>query len=202
MKKNFSILMALVLLLATAAVGQNHYQFPNPSFKNWTATNSNRAVPRGWHSFNEADGGWAWAVGNHSDAADDRFGNTNHACKIYSKKVMGINANGAMTIGKMYVGSTNQSSDNNYIRTVRSEADSAGGRWSMAGRPDSVRLWVKFVMASQSVIATCKMHIHGDYDYKDIPSHNAGSAQTGKIANVFCEMVKNQGRASYNGWEI
>ena len=78
----------------------------------------------------------------------------------------------------------------------------------MAGRPDSVRLWVKFDMASSSVIATCKMHIHGDINYQDIPSHEAGTAQTGKIANAFCEMVKNQGVVKYydnnnqwNGWE-
>ena len=75
----------------------------------------------------------------------------------------------------------------------------------MAGRPDSVRLWVKFEMASASSIATCKMHIHGDCDYQDIPSHSAGTAQTGKIANAFCEMVKNNGAVSYgsssNFWE-
>ena len=204
MKKQLTFLCALLFLMAGTTMGQ-HYQFPNPSFDTWKSTSSGSAIPRGWHSFSDAEGGWAWAVSNHSNTATDRFGENDHACQIYTTKVLGVKANGAMTLGKMVVASTSTSSDANLIYTKRSDADSSGCRWSMAGRPDSVRLWVKFEMASASSIATCKMHIHGDCDYQDIPSHSAGTAQTGKIANAFCEMVKNNGAVSYgsssNFWE-
>ena len=204
MKKLLTILSVLLFLMMNNLTAQ-HYQFPNPSFSNWTSTTSSSAIPRGWHSFSDAEGTWSFAVSNHSNTATDRFGVNNHACQIYTTKVLGVKANGAMTLGKMVVASTSTSSDANLIYTKRSESDSSGCKWSMAGRPDSVRLWVKFEMASSSSIATCKMHIHGDVNYQDIPSHSAGTAQTGKIANAFCEMVKNNGAVSYgsssNFWE-
>ena len=204
MKKQLTFLCALLFLMAGATMGQ-HYQFPNPSFSNWTSTSSNSAVPRGWHSFSDAEGTWAWATGNHSNTAQDRFGNSQHACQIYSKYITlaGVNANGAMTLGQMVVASTSSSSDANLIYTKRKNnqgndlTDSVNGRWSMAGRPDSVRIWAKFDMASNSSVATCKMHIHGNVDYQDIPSHQASTPQTGKIANTFCTMTKNHGVVSY-----
>ena len=212
MAKQLTFLCALLFLMAGVTMGQ-HYQFPNPSFSNWTSTSSNSAVPRGWHSFSDAEGSWAWATGNHSNTAQDRFGNTQHACQIYSKYIAlaGVNANGAMTLGQMVVASASSSSDDNLIYTKRKNnqgndlTDSVNGRWSMAGRPDSVRIWAKFDMASNSSVATCKMHIHGNVDYQDIPSHQASTPQTGKIANTFCTMTKNHGVVSYgssnNLWE-
>ena len=215
MKKQLTFLCALLFLIMNNLTAQ-HYQFPNPSFNNWTSTTSDKAVPRGWHSFSEADCqlsglaalGCSTAKTNHSNTAADRFGATQHACQIYSKNILNTNANGAMTLGKMIIGDTDAESDLNLIYTKTSDADSSGCKWSMAGRPDSVRLWVRFDMASSSVIATCKMHIHGNVNYQDIPSHGAATAQTGKIANAFCEMVKNQGVVKYynsenqwNGWE-
>ena len=215
MKKQLTFLCALLFLIMNNLTAQ-HYQFPNPSFNNWTSTTSDKAVPRGWHSFSDADCqlsglaalGCSTAKTNHSNTAADRFGATQHACQIYSKNILNTNANGAMTLGKMIIGDTDAESDLNLIYTKTSDADSSGCKWSMAGRPDSVRLWVRFDMASSSVIATCKMHIHGNVNYQDIPSHGAATAQTGKIANAFCEMVKNQGVVKYynsenqwNGWE-
>ena len=196
MKKTLTFLSVLLFLTASVTMGQ-HYQFPNPSFKNWT----NNSVPRGWHSFSDAGGWLSFAVSDHSGKASDRFGTSNHACYIYAKKVSGVLANGAMTLGKMNVGSWTASSDDNYIYTKTSDNDSSGCKWSMVGRPDSMRIWVKFEMASSSSIATCKTHIHGNVDYKDIPSHSASTAQTGKIANVFCEMRSGYGKETYNGWE-
>ena len=215
MKKQLTFLSALLFLIAGTTMAQ-HYQFPNPSFNNWTSTTSDKAVPRGWHSFSDADCqlsglaalGCSTAKTNHSNTAADRFGTSQHACQIYSKNILNTNANGAMTLGKMIIGDIDAESDLNLIYTKTSDADSSGCKWSMAGRPDSVRLWVRFDMASSSVIATCKMHIHGNVNYQDIPSHGAATAQTGKIANAFCEMVKNQGVVKYynsnntwNGWE-
>ena len=126
MKKQLTFLSVLLLLILSNVTAQ-HYQFPNPSFNTWTSKTNNKAVPRGWHSFSDADCqltgleslGCSTAKTNHSNTAEDRFGVPEHACQIYSKYITlaSTNANGAMTLGKMIIGDTDAESDANLIYT-------------------------------------------------------------------------------------
>ena len=54
MKKTLTFLSVLLFLTASVTMGQN-YQFPyNGQFEYWTSTGEDNAVPKGWHTFNEA----------------------------------------------------------------------------------------------------------------------------------------------------
>ncbi len=91
-----------------------------------------------------------------------------------------------MTTGQTVVGSTDYTDPANYIYTDRDGTC----KWSFDGRPDSISLRARFSFKQNTYdTATLKVHIHSNVDYKDVPKHTPATAQTGKIANVFCEMI-------------
>ena len=194
MKKKF-YLFALLLISAGVMHGQNvHYQLPNNNFDYWGG-NSAMPIPVFWYTFNNTDCqiststcdmiATAGGFENHH-ARVTGYNGTGHACQLYAVEKVGKTVNGLLTTGKSILASENLSDPANYIYTQRNGTC----KWSFAGRPDSISMWARFsFLQNQYPSAMMRVHIHGDVDYRDIANHTASAAQTGKIANAYCEMV-------------
>ena len=201
MKKKLSFLCALLLLTASVTMGQN-YQFPyNGQFEYWTSEQSDKAVPKGWQSFNTAQCelfiGCSTAKTNHSNKVDGHGGGS--ALEIYCKTVLGVAANGAMSTGRMRVASMTASDDSNYMYTRRTgNSSNPAACYAFSGCPDSLSFWAKFNMSDTANVASLKIHLHTDRDYQDVPSHTETTAQAGKIANRICHFKCNR---QSNTWQ-
>ena len=194
MKKNF-YLVVLLLLTTIVMHGQNtHYQLPNNNFELWGAS-SNMPPPIFWYSFSNT----ACLLGSTTcDMVDAAGGFDNHhakvtgyngsgfACQLYTVERVERAVNGLITTGKSVLGSENLSSSANYIYTQRN----GSCKWTFSGRPDSISMWARFsFMQNEEPTAMMRVHLHGDVDFRDVTSHTAGTAQEGKIANAYCEMT-------------
>ncbi len=168
MKINEFVIKIGGLLLAAVLFGtmglSAQTQVPNPGFENWPG--DAHSSPKGWHSFDEAGGIFAKTMSNKTGnpAALERVaGHTGkYAVAIRCTKILGVSANGALTTGRVYMGSMSASSAKNYCYTDREN----GYAFKFTGRPDSVYFWAKF-KTEKSVYATAKAHLHTDCDFKD-----------------------------------
>ena len=194
MKKKF-YLVALLLAAISVMHGQNtHYQLPNNNFDYWGG-NSDMPVPVFWYSFSNVSCllststcdmiATAGGFSNHHARVTGHNG-SGYACQLYAVDIAGRTVNGVLTTGKSIIASENLSDPANYIYTQRNGTC----KWSFAGRPDSISLWARFsFLQNEYPKAILRVHIHGDVDYRDVANNTASTAQTGKIANAFCEMA-------------
>lgn len=217
MKKKLSILSVLLLLTVSLIYGQN-YQMPNNTFENWDDpnTSSTTQVPAGWHSFSDAGGSWAsMSSTNHSGPRTGH--NSTYCCMIKSHKVLQINANGSLTTGKIMIEATSASSNDNY---TYSNISNSNGSYAFAGRPDSVKMYVKFkrtndesniiggnsygsgMSSNQEFHGCLKLYIHSDVAYEDRPNDTETGYGDGLIAKRFCVMPStNTSTGTYEtGW--
>jgi len=194
MKKRF-YLVALMLMTISVMQGQNtHYQLPNNNFDYWGG-NSEMPLPVFWYSFSNtacllststcdlvtAAGGF-----NNHHAKVTGYNGSGNACQLYAVEKVERTVNGLITTGKSILASENLSDPANYVYTQRNGTC----KWTFSGRPDSVSLWARFsFFQNEYPTAMMRVHLHGDVDYKDVANHSASTAQTGKIANAYCEMT-------------
>ena len=194
MKKNF-YLVVLLLLTTIVMHGQNtHYQLPNNNFDLWPEEVT--SLPVYWYSFSNTEcllspsscdmviaaGG----TDNHHKKVTG-YNGTGNACQLYAVERVGRTVNGLITTGRVRLASETLSSPSNYVYTQRS---SGAFKWSFAGRPDSISMWARFsFMQNEEPTAMMRVHLHGDVDFRDVTSHTASTAQAGKIANAYCEMT-------------
>ncbi|MBO4655676.1 MAG: T9SS type A sorting domain-containing protein [Bacteroidales bacterium] len=194
MKKNF-YLVVLLLLTISVLHGQNtHYQLPNNNFEYWGGS-GDMPTPVFWYSFSNtacqlssstcdmvtAAGGFD----NHHKRVTG-YNGSGYACQLYAVEIVERTVNGLITTGKSILASENLSDPTNYIYTQRN----GSCKWTFSGRPDSISMWARFsFMQNENPKAIMRVHLHGDVDYKDVASHTASTAQTGKIANAYCEMT-------------
>lgn len=165
----------------------------NNKFENWTTTDKGNAVPAGWHSFGEGDcqlsGIYSWGCKmmkkNHSNRVQ---GHTGYGCEVYSVSLAGHLVNGVITTGQMLFATPDNKSTKNYNYTDKDNKLKHNAAMKFTGRPDSVYFWCKFDMKEPSNIAMAKFHLHGNVEYRDISVHKGSTAQSGKIANAFCEI--------------
>ena len=144
------ILTALLCVVATVTA-QAQYQLANGDFESWetveyTATKVCEE-PLKWSSFYDATGGMK-GFGTSTTPQiykdeDKRPGSAGqYSCRITSNSVFGVVAQGNLTTGCVNMGSasaTDASGNYNYINEAREDQ-----AMRFAGRPDSVRFWVKF----------------------------------------------------------
>ena len=189
---NRTIIFIASLLICSTSMAQT--QLPNADFEQWTSTASGNALPKYWHSFNEADcqlkGIYAWGcpcmLKNHSNRV---AGHKGYGCEIYSDFVGGVAlVNGVMTTGQMRFATPDTKSEDNHNYTDRDNNAGHHAAIPFTGRPDSVSFWCKFEMKKPSNVAAAKFHLHGNVAYKDVNTHQANTPQKGKIGNAFCEM--------------
>ena len=183
-----------ISLICMAAMLSAQTQLPNADFEQWTSTATGNALPKYWHSFNEADcqlkGIYAWGcpcmLKNHSNRV---AGHSGYGCEIYSAFIGGVAlVNGVMTTGQMRFATPDTKSEANHNYTDKENSAGHHAAIPFTGRPDSVSFWCKFEMKNPSNVAAAKFHLHGNVAYKDVNTHQANTPQKGKVGNAFCEM--------------
>ena len=194
MKKKFYLLVLLLVTLSAVHGQTTHYQLPNNNYDYWGGNNEMH-IPIFWYTFNNtscliststcdmitAAGGFD---NHHLKVAG--YNGTGNACLLYSVERVGKTVNGLLTTGKSILANENLSDPSNYIFTDRNGTC----KWTFSGRPDSISLWARFsFLQNQYPSAMMRVHLHGDVDYRDVANHTASTAQTGKIANAYCEMT-------------
>ncbi len=198
--KKLSLLSAL-LIIATMLFGQNpitNTQLPYPNFNTWTGD----SIPSFWYSYSNMDceltAGCdiAIAAGVFQNHHRKVPGIINNACQLYTVKKSGYNINGAMTTGKSIVQNVHLTDTSNYVYTQRNGTCN----WLFSGRPDSIVLWAKFSFLQNTYNnASLRVHIHGNVDYRDMPTSTASTPQEGKIANAFCDLTNPATTPNSNG---
>lgn len=151
-------------------------QLANSGFEAWEFLGQEKVEPTNWNSFMtaSASGIYAGAKSKKVDVSTDtRAGSWGQSsAHIWSNKVVGQEANGNLTTGRIYAGSISPTDVANHNKTFRSNALF---NQTMTVVPDSVSVWVKFKPQNSGDIARIALQIHGDTDFRD-PNNDATNA--------------------------
>jgi len=143
-------------------------QILNGGFEDWEGEGK-EMEPCHWNSYMSADGtGVAYIAGKAQQvtvSSDVRPGTEggSSVC-IFARSVMGVVANGNITTGRIYMGSTSVQSKDNYNYSSCRLPDF---HHVLTARPDSIRFWAKFDCPDAAQYARMSAIIHDDYDYRD-----------------------------------
>ena len=152
-------------------------QIQNGNFETWTYDGSN--LPNNWNSFQTADGSLASTGYSSKDrqvarATDKRPGSKGtYSCRIWSRSILGVIAQGNITTGRMHAGAIKAASEKNYNYSDRDGYTTNNNvknpcAMSFTGKPDSIVVWAKFIPAkdlSDYPNAKFSAVIHDDHDY-------------------------------------
>lgn len=167
------ILLSLSLLTLQASA---QTQVGNSTFEAWEASTSELAEPVNWNSFKSASGSWSSFGGQQMNRSTSvRPGSTGvYSARIWSRSVLGVIAQGNMTLGRIEMGSTTANSTSNY-----NYSSTGSGTYSEAftDTPDSVVMWVKYKPANTGAghMARVSTVIHNNTNNYQDPWHVAGS---------------------------
>ena len=100
MKKSLLALSVGIMPL----IGWNQTQIGNGNMESWETVSSGEE-PTNWNSFLSAGGNMSWAAGDQCQSSTDvRPGTTGtKSANIFSNSVIGVVANGNLTLGKIIV---------------------------------------------------------------------------------------------------
>lgn len=169
------ILLSLSLLTLTLQASAQT-QIGNSNFESWEASTSEIAEPVNWNSFKTASGSWASFGGQQMDRSTNvRPSSTGvYSARIWSRSVLGVIAQGNMTLGRIEMGSTTASSTSNY-----NYSSTGSGTYSEAftDTPDSVIVWVKYKPTNTGAghMARISTVIHNNTNNYQDPWHVAGA---------------------------
>lgn len=172
-----TILGSLFMTCALTAGAQGIYQFADPGFEKDFEVPGEKGEPgRGWHSFATArteDLGWmatfAKDMSPFPEHAAEGYQSA-HSVKLTSKfagipNLMGANANGNLTTGRINMGSSTPDDAANY-----NFSDITGGQvLEFAGTPDAVTFYAKFKAGADNVKKQGRGQfiLHEEYPYQD-----------------------------------
>lgn len=161
MKKIITMAMAITTSIAVNA----QTQIDNSGFENWESV-SGGSEPVNWNSFLTASGGLAGFAANQiEESTDKRPGSAgNKSVRIWSRSVLGVVANGNVTLGRINMGSSSPADANNYNKSIIGNATFSE---AMPHIPDSIVFWVKFTPNGHTQNARMKATIHDNYEYRD-----------------------------------
>lgn len=162
MKKFITLMILSALCLGAKAQLKGVYQIPNSDFETW----ANDDEPgNGWNSFLSATGNLA-GLGKSTAPKPSKYESAHdgsYAVQIYSKSVIGKNANGNLTTGIINMGKTTPSDASNYNFTKRGDSSHS---LKFAGMPDAAECYAKFTSGG-SPNGRLQFIIHGDVNYTD-----------------------------------
>ena len=168
--KKILLLSALAGGIATGAQAQ--FQVANSDFEQWEDVNYdsyNGPEPLNWNSFLTGTGSLKGTAGRNQveKSTEKRPGSTgNYSAKIVSRKVLfNIIAQGNLTTGCINMGSmsaTDASGNYNYTNK-----DVVGQNMPFTGKPDAMKVWVKFVSSKNTNQAKVITILHTDGYYQD-----------------------------------
>lgn len=167
-------------LMATINVGWAQTQIGNSGFENWETVAGGDEEPTNWNSFLTATGSMTWAAANQIESSSDvRPGSTGTtSCRIWSRDVFSIIANGNVTLGRINMNSATPTDASNYNATVTSDPNFSE---AITDSPDSIVFWAKFDPNGHSQNARMKATLHDAYNYRDPED---GASLTHIVASV------------------
>ncbi|MCD8266262.1 MAG: PCMD domain-containing protein [Prevotellaceae bacterium] len=159
MRKALFTVMTLLASLAARA----QYQFPNSDFESdFISSYGSYTEPQGWHGYATIDASSLNSFGRSGSklcASDDVRPGSEGTKSVYvmSSSIFGVVANGVMTNGQIYTHSTTAtdgSKNYNFSDSSNTGDESTYGENNQfytpfTGRPDSMRVWLKFKPASE-----------------------------------------------------
>lgn len=169
--------MKKILLLSAMAGGiatgaQAQFQVANSDFEQWenvSYKSYNGPEPLNWNSFLTGTGNLKSMAGRNQveKYTEKRPGSSgNYSAKIVSRNVIGsIIAQGNLTTGCINMGSmsaTDASGNYNYTNK-----DVVGQNMPFTGKPDAMKVWVKFVSSQNTNQAKVITILHTDGYYQD-----------------------------------
>lgn len=172
-------------ILALTAIGANaQYQFPNSTFDaNFISSYGSYTEPEGWHGYASINASSLNSAGRAGDklvqSTDVRSGAIGKCVYVKSTSIMGVVANGVMTNGQIYTHSTTATDGKNNYNYDDHTGDSSYGENNkfftiFTGRPDYVKVWVKFVPKNASKgNARLNMILHKENTKMYDPEDNA-----------------------------
>lgn len=167
MKKCFFLLITMMLVAFATNTNAQVFQLPNNNFESWTNNNK----PANWNSFDQAGGSLAGSLPDNSDAIFKRSGSPSGSGSYFvtiqtTTVLFGIKANGNLTNGRINAGSMTASNVANNNQTIRSNSQFCQ---PFTATPDSVAFWVSYYAASGSSVASIRVYVHDDSDFRDHP---------------------------------
>ncbi|MDE5609395.1 MAG: hypothetical protein K2I66_03300, partial [Bacteroidales bacterium] len=144
-------------------------QLLNRGFEDYDNLGSKSVEPVGWNSFMTAKtaGG---IVDQGKDQRLERVGDVRpgtagqYSVRIYSTSILGINANGTITTGRLNMGSATATDPSNHSFTERG---AEGFYFPFTVVPDSMVIWAKYAPNSASDQGQVNAIIHGDNEIWD-----------------------------------
>ena len=189
MKKTILPLFVGVVLMWGQSAAQT--QIGNSDFEQWENVGSNTEEPINWNGIKTSSGGnGGLAPKSIQRVTQARPGSTGTYCaRVYSGSVIGIVANGNMTLGQVNAGSTTASNpaNHNISRTANTNFSEA-----LNAYPDSIVFWAKYNNASTNSLARMSSTIHGAYDYRD-PSTSDVNAPLYVVATAILNFPRTNG---------
>lgn len=175
-----SILLVSGFLVSFITFSQQ--QIGNGSMETWTGLGTASEEPTNWNSFKTASGTMAWAGAQQVwRSTNIRSGATGSYCaQIKCVSIIGVPANGNLTLGQVNMGSSTATSSSNYNISRTADANFSEG---ITDTPDSIVFWVKFTPVNSSHEARISVVLHDTYDYIDGYNVDAGSS-THKVAEA------------------
>jgi len=166
-------------------------QIDNASMETWDNLGASTEEPTNWNSFMTATGGLAFFGSQQVEQSTDvpAASSGMYSVRVYSNSILGIVANGNLTLGRINMGSSTPSSTDNYNFTNIADSDFSQVLTTM---PDSIVFWVQFNASNNADSARIHAIIHDEYDFRD-PIDAASAQYTVAIAGL------NYGTT--NGWE-
>ena len=174
MRKYF-YLFVCVLIAGISSAQDYGTQIPNGDFESdWKKYSGGKKLfgtisgtePYCWHSFMSAEGSKTVlaAVKDQIDKRTDvRPGSKgSHSVRLTASSTLGIVANGSLTNGRMYCGSTSATSDDNHLFTDRGTDEF---NMPISVVPDSITVWLCFYANSDGSYAAFHAAVHGDSDF-------------------------------------
>jgi len=176
--------LLLITALAVTIAGFAQTQIGNGSLESWDNVGVATEEPTNWNSFKTAtgSGGLPALFGSTTIARSTsvRPGTGTYCARIWSKSVLGIIANGNMTLGQIYMGSSTAQSPSNYNFTKTSDVNFSE---PLTDTPDSLVFWVKYTNGNAASMARVSAVLHDTYDYKDGYTVDAASTPH-KVAEI------------------
>ena len=152
-------IISLCVCVAATLTADAQYQLKNGDFEQWeevTYTSSKECEePVAWSSFYDATGGHK-RIGTSSKSQihkekEKRPGSKGrYSCRLTSRSVMGVVAQGTVTNGCMNMGSLSASDASGNYNYINEERSDQAMRFS--GHPDAVRFWVRFSGADTGAV--------------------------------------------------
>ncbi len=178
-----------VTMLAFALLAKAQYQFPNSDFESDFVSaypSKGYTEPQGWHGYATLDAGIFTSAGRSGSklvaSNDVHEGSTgSHSVCVTATDILSVIANGVMTNGQIYshsITATNGKSNYNFSDQTNAGNTSTYGDndqfyTSFTGRPDYMKVWLKFVPAGEdNGNARVSVYLHKDGTVMYDPTDN------------------------------